>query len=455
MQSLGARFRDRLGSLVWRMLTGYGRVKYRYLLPAYRLLGMLPNEIRPAGTAHPSRTLRGAQAVVRLLNRRNPEFYRKQLSAVINRAREARGAVIFLPSVGWGIVNTQRTHHLAREFARQGFISIFDCTNTYDDVDGFKEIEPNLFLFRADGNLLAEMPSPLLWSLSYNFDRTDDYPRGTRVVYDWIDDLEVFPYDRAFLDENHRRALKEATVVVSVARRLHEQAVAARPDAVYLPNAVEYGRFATDKSPVPDDSQLKSLLDRGKPMAGYYGALADWFDYELLGEVADLRPDWSFLLIGPAYDLSARSRGRLIFRRPNIKWVGSREYRDLPSYLQLFDVAIIPFIINDITLATSPLKLYEYFAGGKPVVATPMPECEAFPEVHIARDVRQFSQALDLARSEGRDQHFIERARALARMNSWATRVETLVEHLNGRSTEGSKVHNSFPRSASQRHPQE
>src|SRR5947208_3107685 len=76
------------------------------------------------------------------------------------------------------------------------------------------------------------------------FDRKDAYAASTPTVYDWIDDLSVFPYDRAFLASTHERALQEATVVTSVARRLHEQARRTRPDAVYLPNGVDYKHFA-------------------------------------------------------------------------------------------------------------------------------------------------------------------------------------------------------------------
>jgi hypothetical protein len=87
-------------------------------------------------------------------------------------------------------------------------------------------------------------------------------------------------------------------------------------------------------------------------------------------------------------------------------------------------------VINDITLATSPLKLFEYFAGGKPVISTPMPECEAFAEVHIARNAEEFSLALDRAKTEGEDLQFRERLRTLGRENSWTTRVQLVLEHL-------------------------
>ncbi len=412
---------------MWRLLSRYGEIKYRYLLPFYRALGLLPSQRMPLGTLGLSRTLRSAQALSTLLTRSSNS---DQLKAVTERLKEKKGAVIFLPSVGWEIVNTQRTNHLAREFANQGYVAIFDSSNSYDDVSGFKEVEPNVFLFRGSDKVLSEIANPILWAFTYNFDRTDAYVSSARTVYDWIDDLDVFQFDRAFLDRTHERGLKEAHLVASVARRLHDRVTAARPDALYLPNGVEYDHFAGQSIKLPDDSDIDPSWMSGKPLAGYYGAMAEWFDYDLLNAVAALRPDWNFLLIGPMHDNSLRERGRSMLKRSNVRWIGPRDYQELPGYLQLFDVATVPFVINDITLATSPLKLFEYFAGGKPVISTPMPECEAFAEVHIARNAEEFSLALDRAKTEGEDLQFRERLRSLGRENAWKARVQLVLEHL-------------------------
>jgi len=388
---------------------------------------MLPSQRKAPGTSTPSRTLRGAQALDGLLN---PTPYLDQLKAINDRLPKKKGVVIFLPSVGQDIINTQRSHHLAREFTRQDYLAIFDSSNSFDDVSGFKEIEPNLFLFRGPSEVLATIRDPILWTLTYNFDRRDVYPASARTVYDWIDEFEVFNFDRAFLQRNHQRALSEATLVLTVARRLHEKAVAERPDALYVPNGVEYEHFSGQFAQVMDPVDIDISLPDGKPIAGYYGAMAEWFDYELLDAVAGLRSDWNFLLIGPMYDDSLRERGRSMMRRPNIHWIGHREYRNIPAYLHLFDVAMIPFAINNITLATSPLKLYEYFAGGKPVVTTAMPECQAFAEVQIAGDPEEFSRALDIARTQGQDHQFRERLRQLGLENSWTSRVQRVLKHL-------------------------
>ncbi len=358
------------------------------------------------------------------------EEHRDQLSHVLARVRSSKGAVVFLPSVGWGIHLFQRPHHLARVFARLGYVAIFDSSNAADRVDGFREIEPNLFLFSGSPELLHEVPSPLLWAFPYNFHLADGYPKPARTVYDWIDDLSVFPYDAALLETNHARGLAEATVVASVARRLHEEALRSRHDAILLPNGVEYERFAAPPAP-PRDEQLLRFLTPGAPVAGYYGALAEWFDYPLLDAVAAARPDWRFVLIGPQYDKSLP--GQPMLKRENVRWLGPRDYVTLPGYLSLFDVATIPFRINAITQATSPLKLYEYFAGGKAVVTTPMMECQAYPEVRIAATAAEFASALDAGREQGRNPDFRAHLRALGRENSWSARVMTVLRALDGR----------------------
>ena len=340
--------------------------------------------------------------------------------------------MIFLPSIGWNAQLFQRPHHLARAFARSGYVAIFDSTNVEDDVYGFAEMEPNLFLFRGPSSMLRRIPSPVLWTLPYNYHEAHAYPRPATVIYDWIDDLAVFTdHDARLVRRNHERALAEADVLVSVARTLHAEAVSHRPDALYVPNAVEDAHFTSAGVADPDDPTISRLRREGKPIAGYYGALARWFDYELLEDTARRRPDWNFLLIGPDYDGSGPRASLLTL--PNVAWIGPRPYASLPGYLRVFDVAIIPFRLNPITMATSPLKLYEYFAGVRPVITTAMPECTAHPEVDVVASGEEFAAALDIARSKGRDPAVRGRLRAVAAANSWGARVRQIEESLAAR----------------------
>jgi hypothetical protein len=347
------------------------------------------------------------------------------LADVLGRVEGSKGAVIFLPSIGWNVNLVQRPHHLARAFARSGYVVIFDSTNVRDDVRGFEEIEPNLFLFCGPASWLRRVPDPVLWTFPYNYHEARKYPRPSTVIYDWIDDLAVFTdYDAGLIRRNHERAVAEADVMAAVARTLHARASARRADAIYVPNAVEDALFGAEDLPVPDDPAVLRLRGEGKPIAGYYGALARWFDYELVEETARQRPDWNFLLIGPEYDGSLRRASLL--GRSNVAWIGPRPYPTLPGYLGLFDVATIPFRLNPITMATSPLKLYEYFAGGRPVIATAMSECVAHGEVDVVATAEEFATALDPARSRGRDPAQRTRLRAVAAANSWTARVRQI-----------------------------
>jgi GT2 family glycosyltransferase/predicted nucleic acid-binding Zn-ribbon protein len=358
------------------------------------------------------------------------EIQRRQLRQVCERIENSRGAVIFPPSIPWDVHLVQRPHHLSRAFANEGFIVIYCDQGCADPEAGFEEVAPNVLLFRGNPVFLRRIRQPIVWTFPYNYAFTDQLASAV-TVYDWIDDLAVFPQDRGLLEASHQRGLREATLVAAVSRKLHREALEHRPDALYLPNAVEYERFAVEAAPPLSDPKLRPLLAARKPIAGYYGALARWFDFALLDEVAALRPDWSFVLIGPMLDDSLR--GQAVLSRPNVVWTGSRDYTSLPSYLAAFDVAMIPFRIDEITLATSPLKLYEYFAGGKPVVATPLPECQGIPGVVIASTAAEMALALDEARELGKQGEARERLRQLARESSWQARARAALGDLERR----------------------
>jgi len=365
---------------------------------------------------------------------------KRQISTLLEKSRQARGTIIFPPTIGWEVALFQRPHHLARVLAQDGYVTVFDSSNSHDNVDLLKEIEPRLFLFKGEPSLLAEIKNPILWTFTYNFDYVDYFSPDTKIIYDWIDDLAVFTHDQGFLRKNHLRALKEASVVATVSRKLDQEARLIRPDTIYLPNAVEEGRFESCPSPNPTsgDKKFLRILERNKPIAGYYGALANWFDYDLLCTVAQARPDWEFVLIGPDHDRSIQTSN--VKRQKNISWLGPRDYETLPGYLHAFSVAMIPFKINDITIATSPLKLFEYFAGKKPTVSTPMPECSAFSEVFIASTSDEFSSALDNALSASKNTNFLTRLMDLSQANTWRSRAQSALAAIDNADQNFSKL---------------
>ncbi|MGE5224560.1 MAG: glycosyltransferase, partial [Omnitrophica WOR_2 bacterium] len=176
----------------------------------------------------------------------------------------------------------------------------------------------------------------------------------------------------------------------------------------------------------PDD--LAPIVAGRKPVIGYYGALAKWFDYDLLKKVAGLRPDLSFVLIGMDYDGSLKHSR--VLEVPNIAWLGQKSYEELPAYLRFFDVATIPFQLNEITHSTSPLKLFEYMAGGKPVVITPMQESMRYDGVLVAHDAAEFSEKIDQALRLKEDPEYLRRIDCVALDNTWERRAAQLLEAL-------------------------
>jgi glycosyltransferase involved in cell wall biosynthesis len=331
--------------------------------------------------------------------------------------------IVFAPSVAWSGPLMQRTHHLARAFARHGCTVVYCCSDLAPDDGPVREVEPGLFLYGGPAAALVGLPNPVLWTLSYNFAWRDAFAPEARVVYDWIDDLDIFPQDRRDVRRQHERALGEAAIVVAVSRQLEARARVHRADVLYVPNAADVQHFAT--VPVPNramvDPEFVAIIAAGRPIAGYYGALAAWFDTALLCEVAKQRQGWSFVLIGPDLD-SGAARTRLE-RLPNVYFIGARDYDALPGYLHRFDVALIPFKVDASTAGISPLKLYEYLAAAKPVVATALPECALLPEVRIAGNATEFARALDAARVDAADPEFALRARSRVAAATWDARA--------------------------------
>ncbi len=258
----------------------------------------------------------------------------EQVAWVSRRAQERRGLVYFPPSIGWHIASIQRPHHLARAFATLGFAVVFDCSNAHDPVFGFFEVEPDIFLFKAPRELLAEIPITLVWCFVYNVPFRLYVTPSAPLVYDIIDAFHVFPYERSFLETNHRWALQWADLVTCVSKELLKDVQVSRPDALYLPNAVKAWRFDTHGVPMPEDPSLAPFFHAAhgdSPVAGYCGSFAQWFDFDLLYQVVQLLPRWRFLLIGPHLDKAGHSHP--LFAEPNVFYLGPRPYPSLPFYM--------------------------------------------------------------------------------------------------------------------------
>jgi hypothetical protein len=164
---------------------------------------------------------------------------------------------------------------------------------------------------------------------------------------------------------------------------------------------------------------------------GYTGALAEWFDYELLTGVCRKCPDLEFVLVGSDYDGSIH-RSELL-ECENLTWLGHKPYQQLFAYTWRFDATIIPFRVNQITMATSPVKLFEYFACRKVVVSTPLPECLNYPEIFIGKSADEFTAKLREALRVSHQAQLTRRLDEIARQNTWDARVSSILKKLQNR----------------------
>jgi glycosyltransferase involved in cell wall biosynthesis len=170
-------------------------------------------------------------------------------------------------------------------------------------------------------------------------------------------------------------------------------------------------------------------VQSGKPIIGYYGALARWFDYELFAEAAKVHRTFEFVLIGPSLDRTLLQKP--LAKLPNVRSLGPKQYEELPAYLHYFTVATICFLINDVTRSTSPVKLFEYMAGGKPIVTTDMPECREYPSVMVARNAKEYVAMLDEAVCRAGWEWHQQALDREARNNTWETRARQILEQVD------------------------
>ena len=213
-------------------------------------------------------------------------------------------------------------------------------------------------LATVQGTLIAWYYTPMMLSFSRDID-------SDLTVFDAMDELSKFKFAPAHLLELEQELIDRADIVFTGGSSLYE-AKKGRHDNIHcFPSSVDRAHFmkARARQFEPADQE-----DLPRPRLGFYGVIDERFDTALLDEAARMRPDWSFVMIGPVVKISEDE----LPKRPNIHYFGGKTYDQLPAYLSGWDVALMPFAMNESTQFISPTKTPEYLAGGKPVVSTPI-----------------------------------------------------------------------------------
>lgn len=348
--------------------------------------------------------------------------------------------------IGWDF-RIQRPQHLARELAVAGETVFFIEPNfVAHNQPGFaiRQIDPDLPLYAVTLHLAGAPPiyfkaasaqeqqqlqqsmATLLedWGIQasaavlehpYWVPLAQSLPHSLQI-YDCMDHHEGFggmPQDLVALEH---RYMDQADVVVVTSQWLQDWATERGRASVIVRNGCDYEHFHAPVAAPYRPAQPQRVI-------GYFGAIAQWFDVELVAKLAERFADCEIVLVGDDTVQAGKALGRF----PNVRMLGERPYRELPHYLHGFDVCLLPFQRIPLTLATNPVKVYEYLCAGSEVVCTDLPEIAQFGDlVHKAGTHEAFLDAVHQALHAPADDTRRAQRQAFARSQTWGARAQQL-----------------------------
>lgn len=350
--------------------------------------------------------------------------------------------ILYPPTVDFNYL-VQRPQQLMKSLSALNIPVYYINPGNYSQgKPGIERFNPYLYIFNnVEPDAYLHNVNPVVYySATSQVDLVNKY-HPSLLVFDSVDEpSEEFASWKPY----YHRAVSTADVVLATSDRLYSMAREINPHTYLVPNGCDYDYFslAGNKNlPVPHD-----MMGITGPIIGYIGAIASWCDLNLIERMAAEHPDWNIVMIGPLYNIVN------VPRRPNIHWVGFKTYESLSSYLQLFDVGIIPFKKTSMTASVNPIKMWEYMAAGIPVVSTAIPEVKKYANlVYYSENEEDFIQ--NILRAFYEDVGKSEQRRALARENSWLIRAHQIVQIIENRLAEKGYINQEQPAPIDAAHP--
>ena len=356
--------------------------------------------------------------------------------------------IVWRSPFGWNVPLFQRPQHIARQFARKDCLVFYEVTLNTDPVVTIGNVEKNLYLVNFENyavkrlleRCLAEQNKQVYiqiystnWSMSKG--EVEDFKsKGFTLLYEYIDDIspelagteEIPEY---ILDKYNYAMSNKDVPIVTTAKQIYEDVVSKRgtENMVLSCNGVDYDFFQDLSKDFEFEKEFEEIIGNGKINVCYYGALASWFDYELIKKI-DATNKYNVILIGIKYDSAYDESG--IDKLNNVYFIGPKDYNILKYYADKMDILTIPFVINSITQATSPLKLFEYMALHKPIVTSAMQECKNYESVLTAETHDEFINLLETASNLRKDAEYINLLDKEARENDWSKKAELIINLL-------------------------
>ena len=375
----------------------------------------------------------------------NKRKYRTQLRDILTNNKYDR-IVLWRSSFGYNVELFQRPQHIANNLAKNKCLVLYEVTTMTDKVKTIAKQANNLYLINFNNIVLNRLLMEELkkikkakyvqlystdWKLSV--ENIENYIKnGFGFIYEYIDHLSPELAGTKNLPQNiidkYEYVMNHDNVYVVVTADLLEKDVIekrGKKNVFYSSNGVDYNFFKTFDKNYKFEKEFQDILDKKKPIIMYYGALAKWFDYELVKKIAKTNK-YSIVFFGIKYDESYVESG--IDNVDNVYFLGARNYRVLKNYAKCADILTIPFLINDITRSTSPVKIFEYMALHKPIVTTPMNECKKYKSVLIGENHDDFIKQLEVALTKKNDKKYIELLDKEAKDNDWSQKAKIIID---------------------------
>lgn len=376
----------------------------------------------------------------------NPDKYRKEIETILENSKYDR-IVLWRSSFGYNHPLWQRPQHISSNFAKNGCLVFYEVTAMTDEVKTYKEESNNLYLFnfsniKLNKILMEELskcskPKYLQiystnWELSIK--NMESYlAQGFKLIYEYVDDLSpdisgTKELPRAITEKFEYAMTHDDVYVAVTAKKLYDEVIKRRENdknVVYSTNGVDYDFFQKFDADYKFEPEFQEILDKKKPIIMYYGSMAKWFDYELVRKI-DKLDRYSIVFFGVRYDDSLKESG--IEELDNVYFLGAREYKVLKYYARCADVMTIPFKINSVTEATSPVKIFEYMALHKPIVITDLNECRQYESVMIGHTYDEFIENLDRALEKANDKKYINLLDKEAKDNDWSYKAKAIID---------------------------
>ncbi len=273
-----------------------------------------------------------------------------------------------------------------------------------------------------DGGTAGEFDKPLLWyyspmDASWSLGHFEN--RG--IVYDSMDELSQFTGAPPSLIANERRLMDHSDVVFTGGYELYLKKKEQHPNVHFFGCGVEFNHFnmaADPSTAIPPDIDFMN-----RPILGWFGVVDERVDYNMVGEMARMRPEWSFAMVGPVVKVDPN----LLPHFPNLYWLGGRDYSVLPNYCRAFDVNMMCFALNSATQFINPTKALEYMATGKPIVSTAVKDVvtQYTGMFDIVKGAEEFVDAAQRA-MQNHDKARIQKCLEKAQQSSWESTVATM-----------------------------